>query len=124
MFCESIKTEYEEVKVFRAVHRADCLDDDDFICNVEEAELYKWKIRGVRLQHYAISVNEDIEQLIKAVRFPNARHPWLGIAEGFMKKEYGPADFIEDNTHHNWYLFQEAIPKQKWEFKLINPINI
>lgn len=26
-----------------------------------------------------------------------------------MKKEYGPADFPDGRTHHNWYLFEDKI---------------
>lgn len=121
-FFSQIETEYEDLKVFRIVHREDKLDDDDFICNVEEARVYgnpmKYK---PRLAHYAVSVNEDLQQLVKAMTFPNPRHPWMGVAEGWMKKEYGPADFVEDNTHHNWYLFEKSIPIQKKEFKIVSP---
>ena len=66
-----------------------------------------------------VSVNEDPMQLIKALHIPNPGRPTLGIVRGIMKCQYGPADFQEGKTHHNWYLFEDKIDSASNEFKII-----
>ena len=36
-----------------------------------------------------------------------------------MKCQYGPADFQEGKTQHNWYLFEDKIDSASNEFKII-----
>lgn len=118
-FLNRVKKEYSPIKVYRGIHKDNILEDDDFICNIEEMEKYGGGCyRKVNVEHYAISVNEDPKAIIKALSIPNVRHPWLGIAEGIMEQEYGPADFMNDATHHNWYLYKDAIPLMKVKFKI------
>lgn len=119
-FARNVKTEYKSLKVYRAIHRANEIDDDDFLCNIEEAKVYNITYKRESLELYAISVNEDPAQIVKALSIPNARRPALGVAEGWMRMEYGPADFREDATHHNWYLFQDVVNDLKNEFKVVD----
>lgn len=72
-----------------------------------------------QITNYAISVNEDIEQLKMSVKFPNHNRPLLGIAKGIMRYEYGPAEFKRKQTHHNWYLYEDEIIQMKGRFELI-----
>lgn len=110
-FLKTVSDEYADVTpVYRAIHRENAICEDDFICNMEEAERYgKTPCRRPKVEHYGVSVNEDKEQLIAAMHIPNEKTSWLGIASGVMKKEYGPADFVGEKTHHNWYLFNDSI---------------
>lgn len=118
-FLQRVKNKYESIKVYRGIHRADILDDDDFICNIEESKKYAGKdYKRGNVDLYAISVNEDPQAILKALSIPNVRHPWLGIAEGLMEQEYGPADFVKDATHHNWFLYKDAIPLMKEKFEI------
>lgn len=39
-FMKRVKTEYAPIKVYRGIHKDNILEDDDFICNIEEAEKY------------------------------------------------------------------------------------
>lgn len=118
-FLNRVQTEYEDLTVFRAIHRADSIEDDDFLCNMEEAQIYDREYKRKSLELYGISVNEDPMQIVKSLSIPNVRHPALAVAKGKMKKDYGPADFVEGATHHNWYLFAEKIPLLKNEFQMI-----
>lgn len=110
-FVKSAKEDYEPVvPVYRALHRENEIDADDFLNNVEEYRLYhRPPHKRQSLEIYAVSVNEDKQQLITAMRLPNKARQILGIARGQMKKEYGPADFPDGRTHHNWYLFEDKI---------------
>lgn len=119
-FIATVSDEYSAVSpVYRAIHRKDIVDEDDFISNIEEAELYgRSPYRRESLELHAVSVNEDPQQIITALDIPNVGRPALGIAIGTMKKEYGPADFKDMKTHHNWYLFNEKKKILKDEFKV------
>lgn len=117
-FLNRIKDKYPSIKVYRGIHKEDTLEDDDFICNIEEAKKYNVNYRNIKVEHYAISVNEDPQSIIKALSIPNVRHPWLGIAEGKMEQEHGPADFMNDATHHNWFLYETSIPLMKTKFEI------
>ena len=119
-FVSTVCDEYDELlPVYRAIHRESEVHEDDFISNIEEAELYhRPPYRRENLELHAISVNEDPQQIITALDIPNARRPVLGIAVGSMNKEYGPADFKDGKTHHNWYLFNQMNKILKDEFKV------
>lgn len=119
-FLNRVETEYEDLTVYRALHRSDAIMDDDFICNIEEAKKYNRTYRRESLELYAISVNEDPSQIIKALSIPNVSRPALGIAKGKMKSDYGPADFVGNATHHNWYLYEQKIPLLKDEFEIVD----
>lgn len=110
-FIETAVQDYAPVvPVYRALHREKEIDRDDFVCNVEEYELYGRKPhKRQSLDIYSISVNEDKQQLITSMHIPNKERKILGIAKGEMKKEYGPADFKGYATHHNWYLFEDKV---------------
>lgn len=117
-FLNRIKEDYPPVKVYRGIHRNNLLDDDDFICNVEEAKKYGGYYKNIKIEHYAISVNEDPAPIIKSLSIPNVRHPWLGLAEGVMECEHGPADLVGEATHHNWFLYESSIPLMKTKFHI------
>ena len=53
-----------------------------------------------------IQQEEASEEYIK--RFPTK-----------LQCQYGPADFQEGKTHHNWYLFKDKIDSASSEFKII-----
>lgn len=106
-FVSTIKTDYEPIKVYRLVHNADCINEDDFLDNVRNNEKRGLKPRRENLIiNHAVSVNEDKDQMLSTLKFPSKE--WKGIAIGQMIDKYGPADFIENATHHNWYLFDGA----------------
>lgn len=124
-FLKKVHLEYEDIKVFRAIHRADEIHDDDFLCNIEEAKIYRNHMyRRRSLELYAISVNEDPYSIIKSLSIPNAERPALAIAEGLMQKKYGPSDYSKEKVHHNWYLYNDAIPLMKDKFKLCKIIEV
>ena len=101
------------------IHRENKIERDDFLGNLDEAELYDRPVRKPTFQMCGVSVNEDPMQLIKALHIPNPGRPTLGIVRGIMKCQYGPADFQEGKTHHNWYLFKDKIDSASSEFKII-----
>lgn len=115
-FVSKVQFEYADTDVYRGIHRADCVNRDDFLGNLDEAELYQRKVRKETLEMCAVSVNEDRQQLLTALHIPNKGRPMLGIARGVMKKQYGPADFVAGKTHHNWYLFEDRIDTVTKEF--------
>ena len=119
-FIATVSNEYcERFPVYRAIHRKDEVHEDDFISNIEEAELYcRPPYKRESLELHAVSVNEDPQQIITSLDIPNEGRPALGIAVGAMKKEYGPADFKDQKTHHNWYLFDGRNKILKDEFKV------
>lgn len=117
-FLNRVKEEYAPIKVYRGIHKDDSLGDDDFICNIEEIKKYGGSYRNVKVEHYAISVNEDPQSIIKSLSIPNVMHPWLCLAEGVMEQEHGPADFMNDATHHNWFLYESSIPLMKTKFEI------
>ncbi|MCM1218369.1 MAG: hypothetical protein NC548_28110 [Lachnospiraceae bacterium] len=119
-FLDKVCFEYADIDVYRGIHRADCVKDDDFLGNLEEAELYGRRVRKETLEMCAVSVNEDKQQLITALHIPNKERPTLGIAKGVMRMQYGPADFVQGKTHHNWYLYVDQISNAAREFKLVD----
>lgn len=118
-FFKSISKEYADIIVYRGIHRENKMERDDFLGNLDEAELYDRPVRKPTFQMCGVSVNEDPMQLIKALHIPNPGRPTLGIVRGIMKCQYGPADFQEGKTHHNWYLFKDKIDSASSEFKII-----
>ena len=54
---------------------------------------------------FAVSVNENIEELKITLKFPSERYK--GIAKGLMTKESGLENFRKNTTHHNWYIFKD-----------------
>ncbi|WP_443638862.1 hypothetical protein [Blautia sp.] len=118
-FFKSISKEYADIIVYRGIHRENRIERDDFLGNLDEAELYDRPVRKSTFQMCGVSVNEDPMQLIKALHIPNPGRPTLGIVRGIMKCKYGPADFQEGKTHHNWYLFEDKIDSASSEFKII-----
>lgn len=118
-FFKSISKEYADIIVYRGIHRENRIERDDFLGNLDEAELYDRPVRKSTFQMCGVSVNEDPMQLIKALHIPNPGRPTLGIVRGIMKCQYGPADFQEGKTHHNWYLFEDKIDSASNEFKII-----
>lgn len=118
-FFKSISKEYADIIVYRGIHRENRIERDDFLGNLDEAELYDRPVRKSTFQMCGVSVNEDPMQLIKALHIPNPGRPTLGIVRGIMKCQYGPADFQEGKTHHNWYLFEDKIDSASSEFKII-----
>lgn len=118
-FFKSISKEYADIIVYRGIHRENRIERDDFLGNLDEAELYDRPVRKPTFRMCGVSVNEDPMQLIKALHIPNPGRPTLGIVRGTMKCQYGPADFQEGKTHHNWYLFEDKIDSASSEFKII-----
>lgn len=117
-FMSKVRFDYADTYVYRGIHRADCVHEDDFLGNLDEAELYHRRVRKETLEMCAVSVNEDKQQLITALHIPNGNRPMLGIAKGVMSKRDGPADFIPGKTHHNWYLFEDQISNVARRFVL------
>lgn len=116
-FLRRVKENYQPVRVFRGIHREEEIIDDDFICNIEESAKYGGgNYRKIEVDHYGISVNEDAKNIIKSLSIPNVKHPWLMLAEGIMEDVYGPADFMGESTHHNWFLYETSIPLMKNKF--------
>lgn len=119
-FINTVSVRFSEITVFRALHKSDCIKDEDFECDVIESQKYNRKLRiPYSIGCYSIYVNEDIEQLKLSVKFPNHNRPLEGIAKGTMRCEYGPADNILKKTHHNWYLFEKEINNMKERFVLV-----
>lgn len=108
-FLSNVSFEYADIDVYRGIHRADCVKSDDFLGNLDEAELYNRTVRKRTLEMCAVSVNEDKQQLMTALHIPDVGRPMLGIARGVMRQQYGPADFKQGKTHHNWYLFEDQM---------------
>ena len=113
---QDIKDNFQPVTVYRAVKNQGKLDNDDFLSNFEYGLKYG-KISSNNIAKniaknkiweigwFAVSVNENIEELKTALKFPSERYK--GIAKGLMIKESGLADFRENTTHHNWYIFKD-----------------
>lgn len=117
-FEESMVWEYEDVAVYRGLHRADEIKLDDFLGNLDEAEIYNIPVRRATLKMCAVSVNEDPKQIIKALHIPNHKRPALGIAKGYMRCTCDPADFEDGKTHHNWYLYKDKIEDAAKSFQV------
>lgn len=118
-FLNTIECKYDDLLVYRLVHSADKIDEYDFLGNREDYERNGKKRRiADKPSEHAVSVNEDLDEMLKSFsQFPN--EIWKGIAKGYMKSIYGPADFIDDKKHHNWYLFKDANKIIYDEFELI-----
>lgn len=123
-FIRSAEASYAPVvPVYRALHRENEINKDDFLNNVEEYRLYnRPPHKRQSLEIYAVSVNEDKQQLITAMHLPNKERQILGIAKGEMRKECGPADFPDGRTHHNWYIFEDKIEEVMTLFN-VEPIE-
>jgi len=118
-FMENLKTEFSTIKVYRAIHCLKELHENDFLNNIDEKEYFHPGTKATEeLKNFAISVNESREVICAAFKFPCKRRHLVGIAVGEMKAEYGPADFEDDRTHHNWYLYEGYSKKLVNEFKL------
>lgn len=108
-FSEEIVKEYRDLPVYRAVKYSDKVLSIDFLGNAEKYDLdgKEYSERWSRkYKNHSVSVNESAEELIENTNFPN--NHITGIAKGYMRCKYGPADFEPDKTHHNWYLFEGA----------------
>lgn len=106
-FEKEIFTEYKDVPVYRAVKNPDEISGADFLGNAEKYDLdgTKYSARWARNhKNHSVSVNENADELIITTKFPNSHIK--GIAKGYMRCQYGPADFKQGKTHHNWYLFK------------------
>lgn len=123
--------QYKDRIVFRGLHQKDMICDDDFVCNLEEAELYHRNISSHRepsMEMYGVSVNEDINQVRTSLHIPNKSRPAMGIAKGRMQSKYGPADFVVREgipaTHHNWYIYEDSISAVVNSFEVVDLSSI
>lgn len=108
-FASEIVKDYKDLPVYRAVKHSDKVLSVDFLGNAEKYDLdgQEYSERWARkYKNHSVSVNESTEELIETTKFPN--NHITGIAKGYMKCKYGPADFESNKTHHNWYLFDGA----------------
>lgn len=108
-FAKEIVKDYKELLVYRAVKYSDKVLCIDFLGNAEKYDLdgKEYSERWVRkYKNHSVSVNESAEELVETTNFPN--NHITGIAKGYMRCKYGPADFETNKTHHNWYLFEGA----------------
>lgn len=117
-FINRAKDQYAPVPVYRGIRRADSIGEDDFISIEEEAARKGKTRRASTIEAHSVSVNEDPREVIKSLSIPNKGRPAMGIAKGMMKMEYGPADFLEGRTHHNWYIFKDKAVLLKDEFEV------
>ena len=123
-FAEEIVEKYDEVLVYRAVMYSDKILSKDFLGNAEKYDLdgQKYSKRWAKkYKNHSVSVNESVEELIEKTKFPN--NHITGIAKGYMKCKYGPADFERHKMHHNWYLFDGANEKVCKEFDIDREIT-
>lgn len=123
-FAKKIVREYENLTVYRAVKYSDKILSTDFLGNAEKYYLEgkEYSPRWARkFENHSVSVNESVDELIENTNFPNSHI--TGIAKGYMKCKYGPADFTPDETHHNWYLFDGANEKVCKEFMIDEEIT-
>ncbi len=120
-FINKVSNSYPDLKVYRAIIHKDEIISEDFLSYVEIA-IKKGESYRDNLEWYSVSVNEDKDQLIANMNIPNEERQLLGIASGMMKSKYGPADFQGEKTHHNWYLYNDAISLVKDEF-IVETLN-
>lgn len=123
-FLNSVQIVFEPIKVYRAVK---CISDfsvNDFISIPDEREMTPEQIanrvkkdKNLRAGFFGVSVNEDINEMIVSLKFPNARHG--NILCGEMRYENGIADFEDGETHHNWYIFRDKINEVLKSFHFI-----
>jgi len=114
-FTRTVSKSYSDLKVYRAINYEDRIVDEDFWSYVE-ISINKGENFRNNLEWYSVSVNEDKNQLIANMNIPNEERHLLGIASGMMRNQYGPADFKEKKTHHNWYLYDGVISALKESF--------
>lgn len=107
-FLRTVKTNYKDLKVYRAIRHEDYVVEEDFLSYAETAIRNGEEYRKNQVEWYSVSVNTDKEHLITRMDIPNEDKKLLGIASGIMKSEFGPADFLDNKTHHNWYLYKGA----------------
>lgn len=124
-FEKQVIFDYEDVIVYRGLHQSNCVMETDFLNNVENSIQFKVgsyarKRNKTNLKNLSVSVNEDVTELKTALKIPNENMKIYGIARGIMKCIYGPADFEEGRSHHNWYIFQDCIGNVVNEFKVID----
>ena len=103
----TITDQYNTRKVYRGIRSERGISADDFLGNIETSErlhLKKAKSYEDTAESHAVSVNEDLKQMKKALHFPGSKH-FNAIAVGEMNALYGPADGIDTTVHHNWYLY-------------------
>ena len=127
-FITNTRVNYSTITVYRAVKREDFFDGNDFL-SIIESKIRMRKIKPEKIETminknkvwniywFGTSVNEDIEELKNALKYPFGRHK--GIVKGLMTKENGLADFIKNNTHHNWYIFQDRMNEVVNSFEYI-----
>lgn len=115
-FIKTIQEDYHELKVYRAIQEEKSISENDFLSYAEIAVRDGKPYKKKDLAWYSVSVNTDKEQIITSMNIPNEERKLLGIASGMMKSEYGPADFSDYKTHHNWYLYKNAKIWLKDEF--------
>ena len=120
-FSKTIRQKYDAIEVYRLVHNTDCVDENDFLDNVSDLkkrtglEHRKWK----QITNHAVSVNESRDAAIKSIKSYPSKN-WKAVAVGQMVDDHGPADFVDGETHHNWYLFAGA---NKEVFKLFGLVS-
>ena len=126
-FSESVFFDYDDRKVYRAIHNSNKVVPNDFLGNADTAKVYGTKVATRNLKKYifhSVSVNDDINQLIKSFRdFPSEYLKLNGIAEGIMSARYGPADFSDYTSHHNWYLYKDSQEEVARQFKVVDIPN-
>ena len=119
-FISSVNFDYEDVVVYRGIHRNDILSADDFLNNIETAEVFNLKSTPNRsLEMFGVSVNEELKDIEFQLKIPNKKLKLVAIAKGKMSCKYGPASFDEDRPHHNWYLFDGVVDSVASEFTII-----
>ena len=122
-FIDEVKFCYEDVLVYRGISEVDKISKNDFLGNVETNQLKRkkprYKINDYR--NHGVSVNENLQELKKALKFPNSNIH--GVACGKMRCCYGPADFKQGKHHHNWYLFDGANASVANEFRVLDIVS-
>lgn len=92
-FLKTVREDYENLKVYRAIRQEDCVTDEDFLSYAEIAIRDGEDYKKNQVVWYSVSVNTDKDQLITGMDIPNEERRLMGIASGVMKSGYGPADF-------------------------------
>ncbi len=118
-FFDQITIEYDDIKVYRAIHFSDKVCPEDFLCNVDDADHFDLVRKPqINLNSLAVSVNESLQMLEKTLSIPNKGKKLFAVAEGTMRCKYGPAEFDGDRPHHNWYLYDDSRIVLSSEFKV------
>lgn len=113
-FPEHTKYNYDKIKAYRCVRR-EITDNtpigrDDFRSNIEELEKGIIKKRGQRINKddiccYGTSLFQDRRILANKMYLPR---PNKKICEGYVYKEGGPQLTDEDDSHINWWIYENA----------------